>query len=177
MKENFEEILSGGHHNSLGKTLEVVEMILKDRSKLEALYNTYFSEDELVRLRVSNAFKRVCLQHPDWVYEYFDRLAGEISKINQASTQWTLAILFRLTTHLQTKEQHEKAINLVKHNLLNHEDWIVLNTTMQTIFEWSKKDNELVEWLIPVLKKYEKDPRKSVAGRAKKYLKHYSSKT
>ena len=57
---NFEHMLSGGHPNSLGNTVEVVEIVLSDRFLLENLYNCYLSQDEVVRLRTSNAMKRIC---------------------------------------------------------------------------------------------------------------------
>jgi hypothetical protein len=167
---DFEKLLTGGHPNSLGNTLEVVKIVLEDKSKLIDLFNCYFSPDEVVRLRTSSAFKRICIQHPDWIYEYTDRLIEEISKINQASTQWTLAILFRLLTPLLTQEQRSKSLEILKINLDNHTDWIVINTTMETLFEWSKSDNDLEEWLRPRLEKFVLSDKKSIAGRAKKYL-------
>lgn len=170
MSENFEQMLSGGHPNSLGKTLEVVEIVLCDKAKLENLYQTYFSSDEVVRLRTSNAIKRVCLQHPDWIYEYADKLISEIFNINQPSTQWTIAILFRLMTKYLNQSQKFKATEHFKSNLDTQTDWIVINTTMETLFEWSKGDHELTNWLIPRLKKFSTDSHKSISSRATKYL-------
>lgn len=171
---NFEQMLSGGHPNSLGRTLEVFQFVLQDKDKLEDLYQCYFSEDEVVRLRVSSAMKRVCIEHPDWVYPYTDKLLSEISQIDQASTQWTLAILFRLMSELLTPEQHTSAMKILQTNLDNHTDWIVINTTMETLFEWSKTDTELHQWLIPRLERHSQSDKKSIAGRAKKYLKYFS---
>ena len=71
MSENFESILSGGHPNSLGRTVEVVDLVLEDRARLAELYQCYFSSDEIVRLRVSSAFKRVTTEHPDWPWSFW----------------------------------------------------------------------------------------------------------
>jgi len=65
----FEDALTGGHHNSLGNTVEVSEQVNADRSLLPELINTYASDDEVVRLRVSSALKRVAWEHPDWIHE------------------------------------------------------------------------------------------------------------
>ncbi|MEM1311908.1 MAG: hypothetical protein AAGF07_00385 [Patescibacteria group bacterium] len=94
MINKFEQKLSGGHPNSLGSTVEVVEAVLADQNLLEGLFQCYFSGDEVVRLRVSNAIKRVCKQQPTWLIPYIYRLFNDISKIEQASTQWTLSQLF-----------------------------------------------------------------------------------
>jgi hypothetical protein len=58
---------------------KVVELVLADRVRLEDLYQCYFSADEVVRLRVSNAMKRVTIAHPDWVMEFMDRLQDEVA--------------------------------------------------------------------------------------------------
>ena len=67
MKEKFETMLSGGHPNSLGNTLEVVDIILNDEESLDYLFECYSSNDATVRLRVSNAFKRIFRQKPNWL--------------------------------------------------------------------------------------------------------------
>jgi hypothetical protein len=170
MRESFEQMLIGGHPNSLGRTLEVVDLILKDKTLVAELIDTYSSSDEVVRLRVSNALKRICKEHPDWVYPYTDILLSKIAKINQASTQWTLATIFRLLSPSLTTDQKDLAIQHLKHNLDTYSDWIVINTTMETLFEWSKNDPILAKWLIPRLKKFQKDSHKSISGRATKYL-------
>ena len=55
--ESFEEMLTGGHPNSLGRTVEVVALVLADRDRLGELYACYQSDDAVVRLRTSNALK------------------------------------------------------------------------------------------------------------------------
>lgn len=165
------EMLTGGHPNSLGRTIEVVELVLEDKQLLQELYDCYFSTDEVVRLRTSNALKRICKVHPDWLIPYIDGLIGKISQINQASTQWTLAQLFLALENLMTNEQRHKAKQIMMHNLAHSTDWIVLNQTMQTLAVWAKADKDLQEWLNPVLIQLTKDPHKSVATKAKRLLK------
>lgn len=36
--DSFESMLSGGHPNSLGRTVEVVDMVLADRERLGELF-------------------------------------------------------------------------------------------------------------------------------------------
>ena len=167
---SFEEMLSGGHPNSLGNTVEVVELVLSDRSLLASLYNCYLSEDEVVRLRTSNAMKRICEVHPQWLEPYLDGFLTDIARLKQASAQWTLAQLFaRLDSHM-TPQQLDRAKVLLQKNLVDYSDWIVLNTTMETLGKWSAEDESLKLWLKPHLMKLSQDRRKSVAGRAKKIM-------
>ncbi|MEM8749912.1 MAG: hypothetical protein AAGF28_06390 [Pseudomonadota bacterium] len=170
MAEDFESMLTGGHPNSLGRTLEVVDTVLADRARFAELYQCYFGDDEIVRLRVSNAVKRVTIEHPDWTMDFMDGLQSDVAAIDQASTQWTLALLFNLTNDLMSQTQRARALEIMKHNLANHNDWIVLNNSMQVLSEWAKGDAALAKWLRPHLERLQKDGRKSVAGRATKLL-------
>ena len=93
---SFEERLTGGHPNSLGNTVEVVEEVLSDHAKFQELFQCYFSNDEVVRLRTSNAMKRICKEEKQLLVPYIDKFLTEISGIDQASTQWTLSQLFAM---------------------------------------------------------------------------------
>jgi hypothetical protein len=168
MSNSFAEMLTGGHPNSLGRTLEVVDLVLTDSTKLADLYDCYFSTDEIVRLRTSNAMKRISIAHPEWLIAYIDRLIAEVSQIEQPSAQWTLANLFQTLAVFMSESQIEHAKRILKKNLETHTDWIVLNNTMDTLSGWAKDDSILKEWLLPQVERLALDRRKSVAARAKK---------
>jgi hypothetical protein len=69
-----------------------------------------------------------------------------------------------------TQMQQERAKELLKNNLTTWNDWIVLNSTMQALSDWSMDDEALRNWLIPKLETLQSDDRRSVSGRAKKML-------
>ena len=167
---NFEKRLTGGHPNSLGNTIEVVDEVLANENYFEELFNCYFSEDEIVRLRVSNAMKRICKEQPAFLAPYLDRFISEISLIDQPSTKWTISQLFELLETNLTKEQLAQAKSIIKHNLETESDWIVLNNSMETLANWAKSDSDLKKWLVPNLERLAKDERKSVSKRATKLL-------
>lgn len=170
----FEEKLSGGHPNSLGNTIEVVDEVLSNPALFDELFNCYFSEDEVVRLRVSNAMKRVSKENSGIILPYLGRLIDEIALIDQPSTKWTLAQLFDWYFEDMTEVQQKKVKVIIMKNLEEESDWIVLNHSMQTLFNWSHNDSDLKEWLIPNLKKLKNDSRGSVSKRANKLLGQYS---
>jgi len=168
--KNFEDRLKGGHPNSLGNTIEIVDEVLAENEHFKELFNCYFSYDEIVRLRTSNAMKRICKEKRAIVVPYIDRFIAEIANIDQASTQWTLSQLFGMLKKDMTDNQIEQAKKIMKNNLANHSDWIVLNPTMETLSKWSEEDSDLKEWIIPQLERLSADKRKSVSARAKKML-------
>lgn len=167
---NFSEMLSGGHPNSLGRTLEVVEIVLQDRSRLDELFACYRSPDAVVRLRTSNALKRVEVERHDWLVPYVDRLIHEVGELDQPSAQWTLAQLFGRLAGAMSADQRGKAAALMQRNLSTSRDWIVLNASMDTLAEWAPSDPGLRTWLAEPLQRLAIDDRRSVAGRARKHL-------
>ncbi len=163
-------MLTGGHPNSLGRTVEVVETVLADQSRLDELFGCYQSEDAIVRLRTSSALKRIEAERHDWLLPFLDPLIDKIGLLDQPSAQWTLAQLFLRYTPDLSASQRDRATKLLKRNLEQYNDWIVLIQTIETLHNWSSSDAELKKWLHPHLNRLSKDPRKSVAGRARKLL-------
>ena len=84
---SFEQSLKGGHPNSLGNTLEVVDAVLGNTDKMEDLFLCYQSDDETVRLRTSNAFKRIFRAKPELFNKWEQRLIKEVAEIDQPSAK------------------------------------------------------------------------------------------
>ncbi|MEO1191896.1 MAG: hypothetical protein AAFY02_09075 [Pseudomonadota bacterium] len=169
MAETFEEMLTGGHPNSLGRTVEVVDLVLAEPARLEELFGCYGSADAVVRLRTSSAVKRV-----EWAWHDLllpiDRLIGEVAMLDQPSAQWTLAELFAVLRGDMNAKQEAAALAIMKRNLETSKDWIVLNRTMETLADWARQESPLAIWLRPHLERLAEDPRRSVASRAAKKL-------
>lgn len=170
--ESFEDMLTGGHPNSLGRTVEVVDCVLADPPRIEDLYACYHSTDEVVRLRVSNALRRVEAENHGLLVPLIDRLIEEIGALDQPSAQWTLAKLFEALWDGMSAPQKTAATAIMQRNLAEHDDWIVLNNSMQVLFDLSRRDDldDLKAFLRPHLTRLQADARKSVASRARKLL-------
>lgn len=164
----LESMLSGGHPNSLGRTLEVVARVLAAPERLPDLFDCYTSPDEVVRMRVSNALKRISGEQPELLLPWLDHLLGQVSKIEQASAQWTLATIFEKLEFGMSPGQKSGATAVMQANLENCHDWIVLNTTMETLASWARNDARLKTWLLPRLQRLATDKRGSVSRKAVK---------
>lgn len=68
-----------------------------------------------------------------------------------------------------TPEQISQAKMVLRRNLEQSRDWIVLNFTMETLTVWAADDAELRQWLAPRRDALRSDPRKSVARRAENF--------
>ncbi|MAF07214.1 MAG: hypothetical protein CL389_05080 [Acidiferrobacteraceae bacterium] len=169
-KRNFEERLTGGHPNSLGDTVAVVEAVLKKPERFGELFDCYRSDDEVVRLRTSNAMKRIARENKALLVPYLDQLLNEVSKIPQPSVHWTLAQLFARLKEDMSGAQLRQAKKILKKSIAHASDWIVLNMTMDTLSEWAREDASLRRWLMPFLNGLQDDGRKSVSAKAQKSL-------
>jgi hypothetical protein len=170
MPESFADMLTGGHPNSLGRTGDVVDIVLADRSRLEELFQAIRDPDTIVRLRVGDALEKVCRKQPEWFRTHVDRLLHELGGIDQPSVQWHVA---QMLDHLHadlTANQARRATELLKRNLARSTDWIVLNVTMDILTRWASSDAPLAGWLVPELERLHHDRRRSVSTRAAKRL-------
>jgi HEAT repeat protein len=171
----FEDVLTGGHHNSLGNTVAVAKEVNGNRELLPDLIATYASEDEVVRLRVSSALKRVAWEHPDWVHAEIGTIMNWVERLQQPSAQWSMGQMLLALGPLLSGTERERSIALMKTHLEESNDWIVLNHTMETLAQWAQDDEHLEAWLLPHLARFAEDSRKSVATRARRLLGRFGS--
>ena len=88
MVETFADILAdGGKSNSLGRTNEVIHIVLSSKSRLGDLYDCVFNDDAWVRMRAIDAIEKICRQHPEWLFTYIDRFQLELGPCSQPSIQ------------------------------------------------------------------------------------------
>ena len=162
------EILSGGDPRSLGKTEEVVQSVLAKQSKLGELFECLWSNDEIVRMRASDALEKICRHQPQWFAVYKYRLLKDVPKIRQPSVQWHLAQILG-EVRLSDKEQKE-ANTILKNNLATMDDWIVTNLTLKTLASFARTNKFPKKELLEILKQYKNDKHKSIVSRTKKLL-------
>lgn len=162
----FADMLKGGHPDSLGRTEEVVGIVLADHGRLDELFANMADPDEVVRMRIGDVLEKVCRERPSWFVPHIEHLLDDLGKIDQPSVQWHVAQMLHYLHDDLSDDQAKRALRLLQRNLTGSTDWIVLNVTMDILTEWSARDSSLAGWLIPELERLRHDKRKSVARRA-----------
>jgi hypothetical protein len=168
--EPFAAMLERGHRSSLGRTEEVVGVVLADHARLEELFATLADSDEVVRMRAGDALEKVCRVQPGWFLAHLDRLLNEVGQIQQPSVQWHVAQMLQHLRSDLSDDQAKRATELLQRNLSTSTDWIVLNVTMDVLTAWADRDALLAAWLVPALERLRRDDRTSVAKRASQRL-------
>ena len=168
MTYSLEQELSAGKNNSLGNTIAVVEHVRKEPALLPELFACYDSSNEWVRLRTSNAFKRIFRLLPEHFPNYADAFILLMGRLQQPSAQWTFCDICREHTAALSAVQLKRAKAIILRMLHDSHDWIVLNASIKTLALWSTADATLRAALLPRLAALQNEPRKSVATNAQK---------
>jgi hypothetical protein len=164
----IEALLTGGDPRSLRNASVVIDDASRRPERLDELVQCVFSDNEIVRMRASDALEKVCRSSPDLLKRFVPRLLTEMSRIEQPSVQWHLAQILA-EVELDDPERAE-AIAILKHNLDISDDWIVTNLTMEALAVFARTSPEVRAWLVERLPRYQDSRHKSVASRARKLL-------
>ena len=168
MSEPFVEMLNEPK-NTLGRTEEVVEIVLGEPDRIDELYGCFFQADEWVRLRTSSSFKRIWRANLAFFKPFIPGFVDDVSRIEQASVMWTFAQMCLEIGDEFDAKQKIVAVERLKRYLDTSDDWIVQNTTIETLGSWAQTDDLLAVWLRPHLRRLKGSKRSSVAKRASKW--------
>jgi len=169
MPEPFAEMLRGAS-NTLGRTEEVVAVVFENPDRASEVFDLFWQHDEWIRLRANSVLKRLWRSDPTLIKPFISRWVDEVARIEQPSVQWTFAQLFEECPALFEDDQRVAAIGHLRGYLESSEDWMVLNSAVQTLSGLATSDLAIREFLLPHLHRLSKDDRKSVSRRATKAL-------
>ena len=175
MAETFAEILKvGGKTNSLGRTGEVMDSVLRDPAKFEELYTCVFNEDAWVRMRAMDAIEKICREHPEWLAPYINRFQSDLGESEQPSIQWHLAQIYRQVE--LSDRQKTIAINWLK-NLLSSKDvdWIVATNAMETLVKFLEDGSVAKNDVLTLIEVQQGHKSKSVVKKMNKFLEYINS--
>lgn len=163
-----QKLTVGGKSNSLGRAEEVVQEVLRDKSRLDELYNCLFEDDAWLRMRAADSVEKVCRVHPEWFKPYVERLFSAMMS-GQPSLQWHLAQM--LGEIELTSVQREKAVEWLCEKVNTTEtDWIVASNAMKTLSQFAHEGFVSKEKLIPLFEKQLLHHSNSVQKKATKFL-------
>ncbi len=175
MTEQFSEIFKvGGHANSLGRSAEVIDIVLKNPDRLNEVYECMFHEDAWVRMRAADVIEKICRTRPDWLEPYIDKFIKDLSSSTQASILWHLAQIYAQVN--LTNDQRKFVINWLKNLISTKEvDWIVSANTMDALAKFVDENYLEKSEFTNLLKVQKTHKSNAIIKRANKYLDKYSS--
>ena len=153
-----------------------MSVVLAQPQRLDELIHCIVdSNNEIVRMRASDALEKICRARPALLQPHATVLLGEMSTIDQPSVRWHVA---QMLGHIKlSPRQRERAAALLRKNLDESSDWIVLNHSLDTMAVLARQDPQLVPDLHGYLRRYEHSSYKSLSSRARKLLAEFPART
>ena len=164
-KKELLVLLQGGDRRSIGKVDDVIKLIKKSPSLFSDLFEGFYSDSSIVRMRTADAVEKISRVHPEYLSPYRKQLINEISDSTQKEVRWHLAQIFpRLKA---TGKEKEKIIKILFH-YLDDNSKIVQTCSIQALSDLALHDAKLRKKVIPLLKKLSLEGSPAVKNRAGK---------
>ena len=130
-------LLSGGDRRSIGRSNEVVKLVLCGRRRVAELIRCLWNHDALVRMRAADAAEKVSAVKPALLKPYKAELLGLFGEAQQIELRWHLAqTIPRLP--LNQAERYRAAETLQLY--LQDRSSIVRTFALQALVDLSRSD-------------------------------------
>lgn len=134
------KMLEGGDRRSIGRSNEVVALVLAQPKLFDTLISGICLPDTLVGMRCADAAEKVTALHPEYLAPYKHMLIDELSRIKQKEIRWHVAAMLpRLEL---TTEEQQRVINLLL-TYTNDRSSIVKTFAMQALADLALRNEKL----------------------------------
>jgi hypothetical protein len=129
--------LEGGDHKSIGRSEEVVAIVLENPVLFKDLIAGLSVDDSLVRMRVADAMEKISLVHPEYLWPYKAFLIEQAATSRQKEVRWHLAqVLPRLKLN---QKDRERVVELLM-SFFDDNSSIVKTFAMQALADIARQD-------------------------------------
>lgn len=100
------KMLEGGDRRSIGRSNEVVKLVLKQPRLFTTVISGIALDDQLVRMRCADAAEKITAMHPEYLCRHKHLIIDDYSRIEQKEVRWHIAAMLarlRLTVNEQTR--------------------------------------------------------------------------
>jgi hypothetical protein len=166
------EKLSGGDRRSIGRSEEVVSVVLQQPVLFAVLIEGLSVDDSVVRMRAADAMQKVSLIHPECLLEHKKQLIQIAAQARQKEVRWHLAqVLPRLARH------HRENIPIVDilTTYLQDNSSIVRTFVMQAYADIAERDETLRPSLVAKIQTLTHTGTKAMQARGRKLVARLSA--
>ena len=161
------EMLTGGNLRSIGRSDEIVLLILEEPTLFKDLFHGFYSADPVIRMRTSDAIEKISQSRPDLLEAYKGEILALADSAEQKEMRWHFAqIIPRLDL---TKMERERAFAIME-GYLTSQSAIVQACSLECLYDLGGKDTTLRKKAIEHLQHGLKSNFKAVQVRSKKVL-------
>src|SRR5215467_6481341 len=84
-------LLRGGDRRSIGRSNDVVKLVLRAPKRFAELMQCLWSNDPIVRMRAADAAEKISATRPELLRHYKAELLGLLAEAEQIELRWHLA--------------------------------------------------------------------------------------
>jgi len=163
----IEKLLSGGNLRTVGKSEEVVKMVLSKPGLFRDVVSAILSDNAGIRMRASDAVEKITRLHPEWLEPHKKLFINRIAEIEQQEVRWhTSQILPRLNL---TADERKKVFALLL-SYLDDNSRIVNTCSMQALADIALQDNAYLDNVRDILSRLIEIGSPAMKARGKKLL-------
>ena len=137
--QTISDLLRGGNRRSIGRSNDVVKLLLCAPRRFDELMECLWSEEPIVRMRAADAAEKVSAVRPELLKPHKSKLLGLLVEAEQIELRWHLAqIIARLP--LTHRERRRAADTLQLY--LEDRSSIVRTFALQALADISRNGND-----------------------------------
>jgi len=134
------KMLEGGDRRSIGRSNEVVPLVLDKPELFDVLMSGIAFDDPLVSMRCADAAEKVTALHPEYLRPYKRTLIEKLSRLEQKEVRWHVAAML---ARLPLSENEQPGVVEILLSYTNDRSSIVKTIAMQSLAELALRDENL----------------------------------
>lgn len=165
-------VLAGSDRRSIGRSNDVVRLVLKNPRRFRELMPCLWNENPIVRMRAADAAEKVSVKRPELLQPHKSELLGLLAEATQMEVRWHLAAMI---PRLQlTAREQRRAIADLQH-YLDDRSSIVKTFALQALFDLAQNDSASCESVRQLLEAALHTGTPAMKARARNLLKKAAS--
>lgn len=169
---NVRERLRGDERRQLGTSDSVSSDVLRHPERFAELFEAFFDEESVVRVRAAQAAEKATRGRPDLLVPFRKRLIAEAGELPEAAVRASVAQMLPRIKY--EPAQRAKAVALLQ-RYLREEDPALVLPALQSLTDFSNDDAVLREKMIPLLQTHARTGSDAVKLRSRQMLARLSS--
>jgi hypothetical protein len=160
-------MLAGGDLRSIGRSDEIVLLVLEETALFKDLFQGFYSGDPVIRMRTCDAIEKISQSRSDLLEPYQDEMLALADSVEQKEMRWHIAqIMPRLNL---TKWERERAFSIIE-GYLTSQSAIVQACSLECLYDLGEKDTTLRKKAVEYLQQGLASSFKAVRARSQKIL-------
>lgn len=166
-RKNILQILEAGDRRTIGRSNEVVTIVLKDPELFPQLIDGLWSDNPLVRMRAADAAEKVTRNNHELLQPHKKELLGLMVEASQQELRWHLAAM---VPRLPLNGTERQLVASMLSGYLKDPSSIVKTFALQGLVDLAQDDLRLRPRVLEILREARRNGTPAMKARSRKLL-------